>query len=166
MEGRSKHRTRAFASALLIAVVAPGPALSAGAVHADGSYLLAAESVPKPEPRPDGPGDPVKSDTVDTSEKGKAAPGPDELPAASEAPIPEPRPQHVAEPADKPDGADETKPSLMPPPRQAQMPADEVACRAKLSAAGVAFKDQPQLADAWNNSQITGANIGSRQEAQ
>ena len=148
MEGLAKHGTRAVAAALLIAAVAPGTVPSAGAVDAGGGYQRVAETIPKPVPRPDRPGDLAKPDASETAGKGAGAPGADELPAAGEAPIPQPRPKHVAEPADKPDGGKDKKPNLMPPPRQAAMPADELACRVKLRAAGVTFKDQPQLADA------------------
>lgn len=95
------------------------------------TYVEPEGDVPIPEPRPDKPDDkkaePEKAPTKDgESEKLPAKDGDSEKPAADTPP---------------------PKPDLTPPPRAATMPAEELACRAKLKDLGVSFQEQPQLAD-------------------
>lgn len=90
---------------------------------------------PKPEPRPDRPGE-AKGEHEPPADAGKA----------ESSPTPQARPDRPGKDEVPTDAA--KAPSLMPLPRAATMPAEEVACRSKLTELGVAFEEQPQLADA------------------
>lgn len=131
--------------ALAMAVVAPA--------------ARGADDVPTPQPRPVRPGDPPDATPRESEAKkgAKSAEGEkgakDEagLPDAGEVPRPEPRPDQPGETKaedEPPADAGKEEPSLMPPPRPAEMPAEETACRARLKELGVAFEERPQLADA------------------
>lgn len=144
--------------------------LFALALTAQVPAALGAEDVPVPQPRPAQAGDPSdaaprEKDGVQGGEAGtggkEGARDKAELPDAGEAPRPEPRPEHKIEAkgsekqADEAKGEDKEAPdsskaaqSLMPPPRAATMPVEEIACRSKLKDLGVTFQEQPQLADA------------------
>ena len=102
----------------------------------DEAGLPDAGEAPKPEPRPDRPGE---------------AKGEDEPPAnagkAESSPKPQARPDRPGK-DEVPTDAAKAGPSLMPPPRPATMPADEIGCRSRLTELGVTFEEQPQLADA------------------
>lgn len=101
----------------------------------DETGLPDAGKAPKPEPRPDRPGE-AKGEDEPPANAGKAEP----------SPKPQARPDRPRKDEIPTDSA--KAPSLMPPPRAATMPAEEVACRSKLTELGVAFEEQPQLADA------------------
>jgi hypothetical protein len=126
-------------------------ALTAGAPAA-----LGAEDVPVPQPRPAQAGDPTPGgkEMVQGEEGANDKEGPTKgagLPDGGEAPRPEPRPEHESEAkGEDKEATDSAKsaPSLMPPPRAATMPAEEIACRSKLTKLGVVFEEQPQIADA------------------
>lgn len=134
----------------LLAAVVLAASCAAAPLHAAGKKAakqpaiqdIPLANVPVPEPRP-GP-EPV-----------------DELLPVDGVPIPVPRPEPpraqkrggakdagkgVAD--DKKSPPDEPpKDDLTPPPRPATMPAEELACRARLKELGVVFKEMPQLAD-------------------
>jgi len=134
----------------LLTMIAVALLYAAGPLHAAGKRTakqpaledIPLADVPVPEPRP-GP-EPV-----------------DKLLPDDGVPIPLPRPEP---PSAKKNGgpkdigkgvADDRKPppdeppkdDLTPPPRPATMPAEELACRARLKELGVVFKEMPQLAD-------------------
>lgn len=106
----------------------------------DEAGLPDAGEVPRPEPRPDQPGE-TKAEDEPPADAGKEEP----------SPKPEARPDRPGDGEGKdesPADAGKAEPSLMPPPRPAEMPAEETACRARLKELGVAFEERPQLADA------------------
>ena len=117
---------------------------------------LSAQEVPLPQPRPAQAGDPHAATPAATNggdEAGRDERGIEDdagLPDAGEAPKPEPRPQRRDEAKDeeKAPDAGEVEMTLMPPPRPATMPAEEVSCRSTLKELGVTFDELPQLADA------------------
>jgi hypothetical protein len=103
--------------------------------------------VPVPQPRPAQAGDPPpkRGSAASPSRLNEKHPaGAREARSAgrdtADAPalaVPEPRPEPPAAPIDKPPVS----------PRPADMPAEEVACRAKLRQLGAAFEERPPLAD-------------------
>lgn len=121
------------------------------------------EDVPRPEPRPEQPGDAA-------APAAKDAPVPEERPTGEqqatepldprEVPKPQARPDAPApaSPSEKdrksaePERTDgekdiEVETSNMPLPRPTVMPAEEAACRVRLTGLGVDFEERPQFAD-------------------
>ncbi|MDP3896122.1 MAG: extensin family protein [Mesorhizobium sp.] len=111
----------------------PRPAQPGDAERVEPEAAIDPEDVPKPEPRPENP-KPRDTDTAAPAALEKDAP-----PSGDAGPAPGTEPPKVEE---KP-----AAPDLMPPPRPAEMPADEKACRMRLTALGVRFEERSQLAD-------------------
>lgn len=115
----------------------PRPAQPGDAESVEPEAAVDPDDVPKPERRPENP-KPRETDTATPAAREK-----DALPAAKAGPTPDGKPvTRPPEVEEKP-----AAPDLMPPPRAAEMPAEEKACRTRLAALGVRFEERPQLAD-------------------
>lgn len=136
----------------------PKPALPAGSVPADSSATLPekADAVPIPEPNPRSTPEEKQPPEESANPLEESPPAPDNKTPPETAPIPEPDPRTTTEDPEKaaPKDAEPAEPPPPPDPRSAirpdpsgELPAEEIACRQRLSELGVKFDNRPAETD-------------------
>ncbi|MGC4026363.1 MAG: extensin family protein [Mesorhizobium sp.] len=133
--------------ALLALIAAAGPTLSVelpAKVEKPPERPQVATPVPEKPPLPTPSPEPPAAETQPAPE---VAPVPAEKPAEASAPLPEPRPAPPASapPIDPADLLRQPPPDLGGPKTETAMPAEELACRAELTALGTKFKELPPV---------------------
>lgn len=132
----------AFAAQKQLPATAPVPEIHKKAdpesEKAPKQELPSAEASPKPTPRPAAP-TPEAAAPTPAEKPAEAAQTP---PEAEEAPTPKPRPAEEGKPADgKPEKAEPAAPPKTAAPLPALPPAEELACRTRLTVMGAVFKE-------------------------